>query len=44
MCLGVSEHALVLDDVRVSCGTHELTLLLKVPNRQSVLSLRCDLM
>ena len=32
VCVSVSEHAQVLDDVRVSYGTHELTLLLKAPN------------
>ena len=40
----VSEHAQILDDIRVSYGTHELTLLLKAPNRQSVLSLMYNLM
>ena len=40
VCVSVSEHAQVLDNVRVFYGTHELTLLLKAPNRQSVLSLR----
>ena len=41
---GVSEHAQVLDDVRVSYGTHELKLLLKASNGQSVLSLRNNLL
>ena len=40
MCVSISEHAQVLDDVRVSYGTHKLTLLLKVPDGKSVLSLR----
>ena len=31
----VSEHARVLDDVRVSYGTHELILLFKTPDGQS---------
>ena len=43
VCVGVSEHAQVLNDVGVSYGTHELILLLKASNGQSMLSLRGNL-